>query len=244
MLRARNDDTATAPQNSSGLYYLHNDHLGIPRAVSDEGQQVVWRWTSDPFGNGLPEEDPDGNGQRFTLNLRFPGQYYDEESGLHYNYFRYYDPSTGRYITSDPIGLDGGLNTYSYVGGNPLRWIDVRGLATATVGGFPGTGSRGIAIPPWARNPIGFCIWAATFSGSVSDSDAACMENHNQCDDTDDDIDCDEWVKLLNMQFAQISAFKRAGGDTRLEELRHNRSVDILCQDPDCGHLCSKVNRF
>jgi len=128
VLRARNDDTATAPQNSSGLYYLHNDHLGTPRAVSDEGQQVTWRWISDPFGNGLPEEDPDGDGQHFTLNLRFPGQYYDEESGLHYNHFRYYDPSTGRYITSDPIGLDGGLNTYLYVNANPLIYIDPNGL--------------------------------------------------------------------------------------------------------------------
>jgi len=58
----------------------------------------------------------------------FRGSIYDEESGLHYNYFRFYDPNTGRYITSDPIGLDGGLSTYSYVRGNPLSWIDPYGL--------------------------------------------------------------------------------------------------------------------
>jgi RHS repeat-associated protein len=58
----------------------------------------------------------------------FPGQYYDQETGLHYNYFRYYDPSTGRYITSDPIGLDGGLNTYLYANANPTNGVDPNGL--------------------------------------------------------------------------------------------------------------------
>ncbi|MBL1142443.1 MAG: RHS repeat-associated core domain-containing protein [Proteobacteria bacterium] len=61
-----------------------------------------------------------------------PGQYYDEETNLHYNYFRYYDPSLGRYITSDPIGLDAGINTYTYVNANPINLIDPKGLVEWT----------------------------------------------------------------------------------------------------------------
>lgn len=67
----------------------------------------------------------------FAMNLRFPGQYFDAESRLHYNYFRDYDPTIGRYTESDPIGLSGGLNTYSYIRGTPLSAVDVRGLAEA-----------------------------------------------------------------------------------------------------------------
>jgi RHS repeat-associated protein len=74
------------------------------------------------------QEYTDGTGMLFEHNLRFPGQYYDEETGLHYNYFRTYDSSTGRYLESDPIGLWGGLNSYGYVGSNPLSAIDPLGL--------------------------------------------------------------------------------------------------------------------
>ena len=102
--------------------------LNTPRAARDEAGTLVWRWASDAFGSTLPAEDPDGDGQGTIVNLRYPGQYYDQETGLHYNYYRYYDPSTGRYVQSDPIGLAGGINTYAYVYNNPIMLYDPYGL--------------------------------------------------------------------------------------------------------------------
>ncbi len=96
------------------LLYLHGDHLDTPRLATDASGQIAWQWQSDAFGRG--EALSQGSTQ---VNLRFPGQYYDAESGLHYNYFRDYDPETGRYVESDPIGLSGGVNTYGYVQGAP-----------------------------------------------------------------------------------------------------------------------------
>ncbi len=117
---AQIDHDPTGPTET--IAYLHSDHLGTPRLATDSTQAIVWRWEGEAFGNTPPQN------LGTTVNLRFPGQYYDQESELHYNYFRYYDPQTGRYITSDPIGIIGGWSTYAYVGGNPLYWIDPYGL--------------------------------------------------------------------------------------------------------------------
>ena len=118
----------TPPTLIQTIGFIHTDHLGTPRVVSNNTQTVIWRWNSTPFGELAPDEDPDGDGNDFTLNLRFPGQYYDAESGLHYNYFRDYDPSTGRYVESDPIGLSNTTNTYSYASGNSIIIFDQFGL--------------------------------------------------------------------------------------------------------------------
>lgn len=119
--------------------YVLNDHLGTPRAVTDWTGKIIWSATYDPFGAATVNADPDGNGQSFTMNLRFPGQYFDAETGLHYNYFRDYDPATGRYIESDPIGLVGGMNTYAYLRGNPLGGIDPFGLEAELILFYPGS---------------------------------------------------------------------------------------------------------
>lgn len=116
------------------LYMVHNDHLGTPKVMTDMNGDVAWTSQADPFGQTTLNEDVDGDGTSVTLNVRFPGQYFDQESGLHYNYHRYYDPSVGRYITSDPIGLNAGVNTYGYVGGNPTSSIDPMGLEISVFG--------------------------------------------------------------------------------------------------------------
>ena len=110
------------------LVYLHTDHLMTPRLATDVSGVVVWRWEGEAFGESATQEDPDGNGVLTRVNLRFPGQYFDSESGLVQNWFREYDPTTGRYIESDPIGLDGGVNTYNYSENNSIRYIDPYGL--------------------------------------------------------------------------------------------------------------------
>jgi RHS repeat-associated protein len=112
------------------IVYLHVDHLNTPRRASDDRGVVVWQWQSDAFGERPPDEDADRDGRRTTINLRFPGQYFDAESGLHYNWHRYYDPQVGRYTQVDPIGLAGGINTYAYVEGNPVSYSDPLGLKT------------------------------------------------------------------------------------------------------------------
>jgi RHS repeat-associated protein len=121
-------DIPVAVLQGTAVYNLHADHLNTPRVITDSTNKVIWRWDSDPFGATQANEDPDNNGVKFTYNLRFPGQYFDKETGLHYNYFRDYDPKIGRYVQSDPIGLEGGLNTYTYALGNPISNFDPDGL--------------------------------------------------------------------------------------------------------------------
>jgi RHS repeat-associated protein len=126
---------ATLQPNGSGgvnIFYVHTDQLNSPRKVSrPSDNQLTWRWDTDPFGTASPNSNPAGLGT-FTYNLRFPGQYYQTETGLNYNYFRDYDPQVGKYVESDLIGLQGGINTYAYVGSNPLPYVDPWGLAQCT----------------------------------------------------------------------------------------------------------------
>jgi RHS repeat-associated protein len=122
-----------------------------PQVMTDEGGVQVWRAVYDPFGEAA--FDAAGN---VELNVRLPGQYYDQETGLYYNYFRHYDPETGRYLTADPIGQIPPPRTapyklnhlYNYVGNNPLNGIDPLGLFEY-YGNWCGPNHTGGFDKPW-----------------------------------------------------------------------------------------------
>ncbi|MBK8065230.1 MAG: RHS repeat-associated core domain-containing protein [Betaproteobacteria bacterium] len=133
------------------------DHLNTPRLIADQSQTTVWRWDQqEPFGANLPEEDPDNDTKAFAFNLRFPGQYFDKEANLHYNYFRDYSPETGRYVQSDPVGLAGGINTYAYALANPTGFTDPYGESAAGI--VVGTFALGVGM--YASSKLGEILLA------------------------------------------------------------------------------------
>lgn len=119
---------ATIQPSTGQVYFLHDDRLGTPQLATDASQTVQWAATYQPFGYTNT-----GVGL-IAQNLRLPGQEFDLETGLYHNGFRDYIPGLGRYAESDPIGLGGGMNTFQYVKGNPLKWSDPRGMQA---GGAP-----------------------------------------------------------------------------------------------------------
>ena len=124
--------------NGSTINFYHVDHLGSPQVMTNSSGDIVWDGEFLPFG------EPFSISGAITNNLRFPGQYFDLETGLHQNYFRDYDPKTGKYIQADPIGtrvsnyagadsseMKGVINVYTYVGNNPITLIDPFGLTAS-----------------------------------------------------------------------------------------------------------------
>ena len=109
--------------SDGSLYYYQNDHLGTPILITDATNTIVWEANYKPFGEA--EVDPESI---IENNFRFAGQYFDAETELHYNYHRYYDPSIGRYLRPDPIGLQSGINLFAYAQNNPTNMVDPFGL--------------------------------------------------------------------------------------------------------------------
>jgi len=134
------------------VYTVHSNHLGAPILVANDAGGAVWEATYAPFGQAIVNSDPDKDSHLFELNLRLPGQYEDRETRLHYNYYRYYEPITGRYISSDPLGLDAGPNTFAYVKNDPVHYTDPLGLLLFA---FDGTGNEAQSGPS-ASNVVHF----------------------------------------------------------------------------------------
>jgi len=153
------------------LYYYHNDHLGTPQILTDATGSVSWKAVYTPFG------EAEISVQAVENPIRFPGQYYDQETGLHYNWNRYYDPKTGRYLTPDPIGLKGGINLFPYVQNNPINRTDPMGLMS-NLGCRVGCGVLGavcILTCP-VSGPLGvLCVSACIVAADL------CMKS---CDET------------------------------------------------------------
>jgi RHS repeat-associated protein len=124
--------------SSEGLFFIHTDHLGTPKAITDQERNVVWEAAHTPFGRALISVNELEN------NLRFPGQYFDGETNLHYNLSRDFSSIIGRYVQADSRGIDAGVNVYAYVGLNPVRYTDPWGLEVWDIGGI-GT-SAGVRI--------------------------------------------------------------------------------------------------
>ncbi|MBB2488158.1 RHS domain-containing protein [Mitsuaria sp. WAJ17] len=114
------------------LVFFHNDHLGAPVQATNAKGQVLWAAVYEPFGQAtILSPAPTAEQPVVEINLRLPGQYWDDEARLHYNFHRTYAPNTGRYAQSDPIGLRGGINMYAYVGGSPMGMVDPEGRIAA-----------------------------------------------------------------------------------------------------------------
>ncbi|GLO53949.1 hypothetical protein PPUN110474_53510 [Pseudomonas putida] len=122
---ARVDQTEGEEQK---LYYFHTDQIGTPLELTDSDGKIVWQATYRSWGSveqvAVSEVDQ---------NLRFQGQYFDSETGLHYNTFRFYDAEVGRFLSQDPIGLAGGINIYLYAA-NPTLEIDPLGWCSTKLG--------------------------------------------------------------------------------------------------------------
>jgi RHS repeat-associated protein len=125
----------TNPQTDT-LHHIHTNYLGAVHQLTDPSATIAWEALYTPFGQAIPNASA-----TTTTPWRLPGQYHDQETGLHYNHHRYYDPTTGRYLTPDPIGLTGGPNRYTYANNNPMTRIDPQGLTDDFVKALTGQDS-------------------------------------------------------------------------------------------------------
>jgi RHS repeat-associated protein len=193
-------------------YAVHTDHLNTPRRLTQSDKRIAWQWAFSAFG----DEQPTTGKNRYvdpvttpnagsttiadvTFNLRYPGQYFDKESGLSYNYFRSYDAKTGRYTQSDPIGLDGGWNKYGYAEGNPMSYVDPKGESVTFVGA--------LAIGAVAYGAYKTYTKYEKFTGDVRSCEAQC-----------DVASCGDPERTALLQSNQARCISACKGKTLLED--------------------------
>ncbi len=156
-----NASNASLTDNGTSFHYLHTDHLGTPQLATTKDGQTNWKAQSEAFGAaGVLQAQ-----STIEMNLRFPGQYFDEETGAHYNFFRNYISIVGRYLENDPVRLNGGVNLFEYGASNAIRYIDSHGriaiplplppVPVGAPGGGGAGGGSGAADPDSPRPPIG-----------------------------------------------------------------------------------------
>ncbi|WP_434101510.1 RHS repeat-associated core domain-containing protein [Methylocaldum gracile] len=211
------DDLPLAQIDPSGaVAYLHPNHLGAPLVATNENGEVVWQANYEPFGQASLVNPS------VTLNLRLPGQYFDAETGLYQNWHRDYDARLGRYLQSDPIGLEGGLNTYAYVGNNPLNRIDPTGQLFFAVLVPPAVAALGDAAAATAFVGSAALAGAALSSvwddltGDVPDSAADDLtDGKKECSDNNDDDD--RCYKNYENDISTCRAIGRFRGAARAE---------------------------
>lgn len=193
-------------QGGAGMYFITTDHLNTPRLVQDQFQKAVWTWDQgEPFGDSVPNQNPQGasSGGAFVFNLRYPGQYADLETGTSYNYYRDYYPATGRYVQSDPVGFRGGINTYAYVGSNPIATVDPKGLFSPGVHhDLTVTGAEAAGMQPWEANIVANWVVAAD-TGTQGVSDA---HQHGMCIPGESKGDCQSsWQNLIQDELGKCT---------------------------------------
>lgn len=189
--------TAVGLIEAGKVLYVESDHMGSPRALLDpQRDEAVWRWglMGEAFGNGSPDEDPDQDGLGQEFSLRFPGQRSDSTTGLSYNYYRDYEPETGRYSQSDPIGLYGGLSTFGYALGNPLLYSDPLGLVSVGACANPANiipcQAAGIGLRDGAGKGLARSAAAAGGAAAAAAGLNSALNSGKSDDCGDDDDDC------------------------------------------------------
>lgn len=200
------------------LYFVHTDNLGTPQMVTDGTQAVVWSTTYQPYGTTGPITSS------MTQNLRLPGQYFDGETGFHYNGFRDYMPGLGRYLESDPIGLGGGLNTYRYANANPMAFVDPSGLdILSTLSNTTADQARQAALAK-ALQDLGMSQEASNNTAK------ACVAAYNVYTELED-IEGFSWQLFLLRLAEQLGA--DALKDAALKDLRNDPDVQQIRRDLD-----------